>query len=287
VGTITSSSANSVQFNIINVLYGIENNSNITIWDGATIECTGPHPNYANDLGNIGDTVMCLIEPITSIENPWDVIGEYRRPSLLGGFSTYTNFSAGILFDNAYTFDEVLTLDIADYCCSSLNELYIISIPSLPATTGSIQPINLTGSPAGGTFSGPGVILNAFNPSIAGPGNHTITYTFTEEFGCSFNIQQEILVFIINFNFVNYNLGTISPKITNPIQIEIDVIESDKYTFQIFDLNGKQHYQNAVQLDTGMQLPEIQLNQQLPKGVYLFKIANSRTHTSKKFVVSG
>jgi hypothetical protein len=35
----------------------------------------------------------------------------------------------------------------------------------------------LSGSPSGGTFSGPGVTGNIFNPTVAGAGLHTITYT--------------------------------------------------------------------------------------------------------------
>ena len=34
----------------------------------------------------------------------------------------------------------------------------------------------LTGDPEGGIFSGPGIEGNTFNPAIAGPGIHTITY---------------------------------------------------------------------------------------------------------------
>jgi len=254
VGTITSSSTNSVDFNIINVLYGTENNTTITIWDGATIECTGYWPNNANDMGNIGDTILCLIEPITAIENSWDVIGDYRRPSLLGGYALYTNFSAGYLFENTYTFDDVLTLDIADFCCNNLNGLVSVTIPGLPSTTGSTQPITLSGYPAGGIFSGPGVTFNSFNPVLAGPGNHTITYTFTEEFGCSFSTQQDIFVFTITYNF---------------------------------DLSGKQYYQKAVQFNAGIHLHKIQLDQKLPKGIYLFKVTNSKSYTSKKIIVSG
>ncbi len=82
-----------------------------------------------------------------------------------------------------------------------------VTIGGLPPFTSSNSPINLTGSPAGGTFSGPGVIFSAFNPSLAGPGTHTITY----EDPCGNQTSQTILVFTISFNFVNYNLGTISP----------------------------------------------------------------------------
>ena len=39
------------------------------------------------------------------------------------------------------------------------------------------SPAVLTGTPAGGTFSGPGISSNTFNPNVAGAGVHTITYT--------------------------------------------------------------------------------------------------------------
>ncbi|MBL0015851.1 MAG: T9SS type A sorting domain-containing protein [Bacteroidetes bacterium] len=44
--------------------------------------------------------------------------------------------------------------------------------------------VTLVGNPAGGTFSGPGVSGNTFNPSVAGVGTHTITYTYTDITGC-------------------------------------------------------------------------------------------------------
>jgi len=82
-----------------------------------------------------------------------------------------------------------------------------VTISGLPSVTSSNSPINLTGSPAGGTFSGTGIIFNAFNPSVSGSGLFTITYTDP----CGNSTSQDILVFTVVFNFVNYNLGTISP----------------------------------------------------------------------------
>lgn len=97
----------------------------------------------------------------------------------------------------------------SDDCSSSCGGI-TPQISGLPANTSSFSPINLTGSPAGGTFSGTGIIFNAFNPSLAGAGIHTITYTYTEN-GCTYTASQNIFVFNITTNFVNYNLGTISP----------------------------------------------------------------------------
>jgi len=285
VGTITNSLANSIELSIIDVLYGVENNNTITIWDASTFECNGPWPNEANEMGNIGDTILCIIEPITTIINPWDVIGEYRRANSIGGFSTYVNFSIGQLFEGVYSFNEILTLDFPMYCCNDLSQYSYVSFFSLPGSTSSVEPITLSGFPEGGTFSGPGIVFSTFNPSLAGPGIHTITYTINDEFGCSFSTQENILVYTINFNFVNYNLGTISPKIYTPNQIdlELQVPEQDQYSFQIFDMNGKRVYHKIHYLETGIQPENIQLNQHLPKGMYIFSVFNKNVKVSKKF----
>lgn len=55
-----------------------------------------------------------------------------------------------------------------------------------PVTTVNSRPVTLRGGiPLGGTFSGPGVTGNLFFPGAAGPGNHLITYTATNSFGCA------------------------------------------------------------------------------------------------------
>ncbi len=45
-----------------------------------------------------------------------------------------------------------------------------------------------------GTYSGPGVVGNSFDPTSAGVGTHTITYTFTDEFGCTNSATDDITV---------------------------------------------------------------------------------------------
>ncbi len=62
-------------------------------------------------------------------------------------------------------------------------------------------PINLTGfSPVPtnnqqGVFNGPGVNQGQFNPLSAGPGAHNVTYTFTNQSGCTNTAQATINVF--------------------------------------------------------------------------------------------
>lgn len=50
------------------------------------------------------------------------------------------------------------------------------------------------GSPTGGTYSGTGVNNGWFDPSVAGVGTHTITYTYTGLSGCENSEEETILV---------------------------------------------------------------------------------------------
>ena len=50
------------------------------------------------------------------------------------------------------------------------------------------------GYPSGGTYSGTGVSGTNFNASLAGPGTHSITYVYTDAFGCAAAISKDIIV---------------------------------------------------------------------------------------------
>lgn len=74
--------------------------------------------------------------------------------------------------DNPYTYG--LQLEIKpDAGFSGLNSQYCSSDPS-----STLVPVT-----AGGTFSGPGINGNTFNPATAGNGTHTITYTVSVQQG--------------------------------------------------------------------------------------------------------
>ena len=50
------------------------------------------------------------------------------------------------------------------------------------------------GSPAGGTYSGPGVSGTNFDPATAGNGTHTVVYTYTDGNGCTSSDSSDIVV---------------------------------------------------------------------------------------------
>lgn len=59
---------------------------------------------------------------------------------------------------------------------AGLNPQYCVNVPN----------VVMTGTPAGGTFTGPGVTGNVFQPSVVGVGNWCVTYTYTNpNTGCT------------------------------------------------------------------------------------------------------
>ncbi len=69
----------------------------------------------------------------------------------------------------------------------TVKPLPVVSIPSvLPEIHLQDPPISLTGGlPLGGTYSGAGVVNGFFDPTLVGNGSFAITYTYTDNLGCS------------------------------------------------------------------------------------------------------
>jgi len=168
--------------------------------------------------------------------------------------------------------------------CTIFNNCNVsATINNLPLVTSSNSPITLSGNPAGGNFSGTGVIFNAFNPSIAGPGIHQVSYTYTDSNNCSGVATQNILVFTIVYNFVNYNLGTVAPKYNDSFNIQMEVKQTGNYTFELYNATGQQLMQQQTQLQQGQQTKTFQLNKAMERGVHFLKINDGQNQNIRKF----
>ena len=81
-------------------------------------------------------------------------------------------------------------------CVSTRHVRYVVAPPLAP-TFAPLAPlcttqaaVGLSAGPAGGTFAGPGVSGGRFDPALAGPGTHTLTYTIVDSLGCGSTSQQ-------------------------------------------------------------------------------------------------
>ncbi|HJW28756.1 MAG TPA: hypothetical protein VJ508_05835, partial [Saprospiraceae bacterium] len=85
-----------------------------------------------------------------------------------------------------YTYTDPMT-NCTNSCTFTIT-VDVVPVVTCPgnSTVCELQPpfALVGGMPSGGTYSGVGVSMNMFNPSVAGPGPHTITYTYTTTGGC-------------------------------------------------------------------------------------------------------
>lgn len=77
----------------------------------------------------------------------------------------------------------------------TVDPLPVVSFTGLPAYICTpATSVTLVGTPVGGTFTGPGMSGNIFDPAAAGTGRHTISYSFTSEAGCTVDSSQTVEV---------------------------------------------------------------------------------------------
>ncbi|GAB3588472.1 DUF7948 domain-containing protein [Hymenobacter daeguensis] len=115
----------------------------------------------------------------------WSGPGVVAAPG--GGFQFIP--SASLLGDNTLTYN----VPSGSACPNSRLVVKVIAPttaiidpiggPFCPSQSSGLD-ITLVARPAGGSFSGPGVANGRFSPVAAGPGTHTITYTFNQDGQC-------------------------------------------------------------------------------------------------------
>ncbi|MCI1188251.1 gliding motility-associated C-terminal domain-containing protein [Hymenobacter sp. DH14] len=91
------------------------------------------------------------------------------------------------------------TVATTGICVSTRYVRYVVAPPmaptlaALPDLCTTQAAVALVATPAGGTFSGPGVSNGRFDPAVAGAGLHTLTYAVVDSLGCG-SIARQVLV---------------------------------------------------------------------------------------------
>ena len=103
------------------------------------------------------------------------------------------------------------------------------------------EPIMLTANPAGGVFSGTGMIDNVtFDPSVAGIGTHTITYFYTDNGGCTATTTIDIVV-------IGVNITTNNTEIICPGQsVQLSAAGSTNYVWSPTDYLDNPNIANPI-----------------------------------------
>ncbi len=143
----------------------------------------------------VSDTIQLVINsnPVFSLgsdDSDCEEIVLEPTPAVVGTY-VWSDLSVGATL--AANASGTYYLDVVDANGCSYADTVEVTIFGLPSVTLTTAPgticnydpdVVLTGTPAGGTFGGPSVTGNMFDPSI-GNGTHDVFYEFTDANGCT------------------------------------------------------------------------------------------------------
>ncbi len=119
--------------------------------------------------------------------------GTYSGPGVNGGVFNPATAGAG-LHQISYTYTNSYGCTASATSNLVVGALPTVSFASMANVCANAAPFALTqGQPADGTYSGNGVINGIFWPTVAGPGTHTLTYTFVSN-GCTVAATRNVIV---------------------------------------------------------------------------------------------
>jgi hypothetical protein len=162
-----------------------------TIATSGTIDVTVTDINGCSSADTIQVTVNT--SPVFSLgadANDCEEIVLDPVPPVVGTYLWSDNSNGSALTVNASGSYYLNVVDANGCSSSDTVDVTIFGLPAValstaPGTICNYDPdVALVGTPAGGTFSGPSVTGNMFDPSI-GNGNHDVFYEFTDANGCT------------------------------------------------------------------------------------------------------
>jgi hypothetical protein len=147
------------------------------------------------------DPVAVLVNPLPVVV-AGNAVGCSGTPVTLNGTPAGGNFSIANPYTGQSTTYTYSYTDLNGCSATSLpaqvtvNPLPVVSFTGLASNYNtSSAAASLSGSPAGGSFSGTGISGNTFDPSLAGAGGpYDITYSYTDGNGCGNSAVQQTTV---------------------------------------------------------------------------------------------
>lgn len=194
-----------------------------------------------------------------------------------------------------------LWVSVSNGTCSSVSNSVVVSASASFTGLGSVYclyspSVNLTAIPVGGVFSGSGMSGTVFDPTVAGPGAHVISYTFADTVSscyyqasnCSLTYTQSVTVSgCIGINeqndvrrvniFPNPNAAEFNVELYLPEVVEMELSISDALGRTVFKKNqetktGKQNF--------SVKLPDVE------DGIYFLFLKTDSFVYKEKIIVS-
>jgi hypothetical protein len=149
-------------------------------------------------------------------------------------------------------------------------------------------PFALSGGlPAGGTYSGPGVSNGIFDPAVAGLGDHTITYTYSDLSTCT-NSAEDIIT-VTPYSGIQPVFGKEGVYVypnpsTGNFTLRLNIGNHSNVSIRVFDAMNKQFYSEQNRsIDSGHEVNFAFEN--LAEGIYFVRVASSEFSYNEKLII--
>jgi Zn-dependent metalloprotease len=146
------------------------------------------------------------------------------------------------------------------------------STASYDTTCLNDAPFALTGgSPAGGTYSGPGVTAGIFDPNAAGTGTHTLVYTYTDSTNCTGTIPATVVVDdCAGIHSIDASMGiSVYPNPANNfVMVELQFASQKEVELDLVNMLGQTVYMAKANGSSKVNISTATL----PRGVYLLQV---------------
>jgi PKD repeat protein len=263
---------------------------NVTPPATTTYTVTGTDANGCTNTETV--TVTVGSQPTVSVNTPNIAICNGDNVTLTAsGTTNYTwnpgNLSGATIVVNPGTTTTYTVIgDTGPGCADTatvavtVNPLPVVSIALVTDTFCSIDgPTALSGgSPAGGTYSGPGVTANAFDPASLGVGTYNVTYTFTDVNGCADSASQQVVVDICSGTSTPVAAVTGLSAVPNPnngdFVLSFGVTAKDDYVLEIYNTLGQTVYTESLNNFSGQYRKDISLSG-FERGCYSIRLRSS------------
>ncbi|CAN5207594.1 hypothetical protein BH09BAC5_BH09BAC5_16310 [soil metagenome] len=287
------------------VILDAQNAGSTYMWSDATtsmtdtISVSGNYSVVVTDVNGCmsSDTAMITISPALSVNLGQDVSqcgGSVMLDAQNVG-STYLWNDATTFQINSVTMSGTYYVTVTDVNGCMGSDTIMVTIYAPPTVTGSAAAsivcvndasIVLTGSPAGGTWTGPGVTGSMFNPSAAGVGSQTVGYSFTDANGCESSalvtIQVSACTGVVENNLING--VSVYPNPTSgafTINVSANV---GNMQIEMTDLQGKIVYSSIENNVNAGFAKQISI-ENLANGIYMLKLTTDSEQNTIKVTV--
>lgn len=266
-------------------LPGLLSGQNVTIVPSSTTTytLTGYHSNGCTRTTTVAVTVNP--SPVLTTGGVLSICEGSSSTLAVSGASTFS-WMPGMLNGNSQTLTPASTTTYtiigtgANGCMDSVNVTLTVNTNPTASLTTAVDTacsidgtVNLSGSPAGGTYLGNSVAGNTFNPSTAALGPNVISYVFTNGSGCSDTANSTIVVDVCT--------GTASQVISainaypNPFTDQLTITSSTAMDrIDVYDAAGKLLMTEYPQSD------KTELNMSgFESGMYFIHVSNANATT--------